>query len=301
MPRRKRLTDAGIARLRPEPREYTVWDSTVPGLGVRVRPSGARTYIQHRKSSTGVKKVSLGPATLRAIEEVRRACIETAMDSVETSQPVRSDAPLFREFVAGPWKTASYDRCKPSTRRMTRSGLKRQLLPAFGAVRLDRISRVMVVRWFGAYSATAPGGANRVLDILRQILNHAVACGHIATNPARTIRRNRSAKRTRFLSREEIRRLHRVLADHAHAALRIRASAGGHHSPSAVDGLPKERNRAAALGGSRRRPSQSERRQDRSETRLPQSAGTDNHRTPHETGRQPLGLSFGQDTDSSSG
>ena len=214
MPRRKRLTDAGIARLRPEPREYTVWDTRVPGLGVRVRPTGTRTYIHHRKLFVGVKKVSLGPATLRGIEEVRRACLAAAA-TVETRQTVRNDTPLFRDFVTGPWKTASYDRCKPSTQRVIRSGLKRQLLPAFGAVRLDRISRVMVVRWFDAYSRTAPGGANRVLDVLRQILNHAIVCGHIATNPARNIKRNRGAKLTRFLSREEIRRLHRALDDHA--------------------------------------------------------------------------------------
>ena len=215
MPRRKRLTDAGIARLRPEPREYTVWDTRVRGLGVRVRPSGTRTYIYQRKSTSGIQKVSLGPATLRGIEEVRRSCLAMAAAAVEARETAQDKPPLFREFVAGPWHCACYDRCKPSTQRVMRSALKRQLLPAFGAVRLDRISRIMVVRWFDAYSRTAPGGANRALDILRQILNHAAACGHIATNPARTIRRNRRAKRTRFLSREEIQRLHRVLDRHA--------------------------------------------------------------------------------------
>ena len=214
MPRRKRLTDAGIARLRPEPREYTVWDTRVRGLGVRVRPSGTRTYIYYPKSATGTRKVSLGPVTLRGIEDVRRSCLAMAA-TVETRETVQDKPPRFREFVAGPWHCACYDRCKPSTQRVMRSALKRQLLPAFGAVRLDRISRIMVVRWFDAYSRTAPGGANRVLDILRQILNHAAACGHIATNPARTIRRNRRAKLTRFLSREEIQRLHRVLDRHA--------------------------------------------------------------------------------------
>ena len=165
MPRRMRLTDAGVARLRPEPREYTVWDTRGRGLGVRVRPSDA--------------------------------------------------PPRLREFVAGPWKSACYDRFTPSTQRSMRSALKSRLLPAFGAERLDRIDRVTLVRWFDAYSRTAPGGANRALDVLRHILDHAVACGHIATNPARAIRRNRRAKLTRFLSREEIRRLHRVLDRHA--------------------------------------------------------------------------------------
>ena len=215
MPRRMRLTDAGIARLRPEPREYTVWDTRVRGLGVRVRPSGTRTYIYYPKSATGTRKVSLGPVTLCAIEDVRRSCLAMAAAAVEARETVQDKPPLFREFVAGPWHSACHDRCKPSTQRVMRSALTRQLLPAFGAVRLDRISRIMVVRWFDAYSRTAPGGANRVLDILRQILNHAAACGHIAANPARTIRRNRRAKLTRFLSREEIQRLHRVLDRHA--------------------------------------------------------------------------------------
>ena len=78
MPTRKRLTDAGIARLRAGAREYTVWDTGVAGLGVRVRPSGSRTFIYHRKTAAGVRKMSFGPAALRKVEEVRRACMEAA-------------------------------------------------------------------------------------------------------------------------------------------------------------------------------------------------------------------------------
>ena len=72
-------------------------------------------------------------------------------------------------------------------------------------------------RWFDEYSLTAPGAANHVLSLLARILNHAVACGHLRTNPARGIRRNPRPKLTRFLSREEVSRLHRVLARHARA------------------------------------------------------------------------------------
>ena len=215
MPRRKRLTDAGIEKLRPERREYTVWDTRVAGLGVRVRPSGLRTYIHLRKSAVGAKKVSLGPATSRGIEEVRRECLATSVAVADERENVREDVPLFRDFVVGVWKTACFDHWKPSTQQVTNRVLRSQLLPAFGAVRLDRITHLMVVRWFDAYSRTAPGGANRVLDVLRQILNHAIVCGHIATNPTRNLRRNPRAKLTRFLSREEIQRLHRVLDSYA--------------------------------------------------------------------------------------
>lgn len=123
-------------------------------------------------------------------------------------------APTFRDFVAVQWKTACYDRCKPSTRKRMDSAMRTQLLPAFGTLPLDRIDRAAVHLWFDCYSRTAPGGANRTLDMLRQILNHAIACGHIAANPTRGVIRNPRRKLTRFLSRGEAGRLHQALDDH---------------------------------------------------------------------------------------
>ena len=42
-------------------------------------------------------------------------------------------------------------------------------------------------------------------------MNHAIARGHIETNPTRGVKRNPRPKLTRFLSRDEISRLHEVL------------------------------------------------------------------------------------------
>ncbi len=216
MPRRKRLTDAGIARLRAQAREYTVWDTQTAGLGVRVRPSGSRTFIYHRKTADSIRKMSFGPAALRKVMDVRRACMEAAASGAGGADDgVRAAVPLFRDFVAGRWKADRFDRCKPTTRRNYGSMLKRQLLPTFGSRRLDRITRAMTLRWFEGCSRTAPGAANKALKLLRQILNHALACGYIAANPTRGIRRNPEARLTRFLSREEIARLHDTLDRYA--------------------------------------------------------------------------------------
>ena len=187
MPIRKRLTDAGIARLRPKAREYTLWDTGVAGLGVRVRPSGSRTFVYHRKTAAGVRKMSFGPAALREVEDVRRACLAAASGPGDADDTPREPAPLFRDFVAGPWKAVCLDRCKPSTQRNYGGSLKRQLLPAFGSRRLDRITRTMALSWFEDYSRTAPGCANQALKLLRQILDHAIACGHVTVNPTRGI------------------------------------------------------------------------------------------------------------------
>ncbi len=210
---RMRLSDAAVARHRPREREYTVWDTRIAGLGVRVRPSGGRSWIFLRKTGGGTRRIFLGQAELKTVEEVRRECHALAAEPGSEDKPdeIRHAVPSFRDFVAGTWKEAHCDRYKPSTQRGVRSILAGQLLPAFGSKPLDRISPTQVRRWFDTYSRTAPGGANRALDLLRQIMNFAVACSHIDTNPARGVKRNRRAALTRFLSREEIARLHRVL------------------------------------------------------------------------------------------
>lgn len=121
---------------------------------------------------------------------------------------------VFRDFVEGCWKSASYVRCKPSTCKRIDSALRTQLLPNFGSSPLHRIDGSAVRQWFDNYSVTAPGGANRTLDVLRQILNYAVECEYLTSNPADGIIRNRRMRLTRFLSRPEITRLHAALDAH---------------------------------------------------------------------------------------
>ena len=213
MPASKRvnLTDASIVRLRPREREYTVWDSRAPGLGVRVRPTGGRSWVLLRDAAAGSRRVSLGPVETMGIAEARRACVARQAAHAPDGEAPACAAPLLREFVRGEWKEAHFGRYKPSTQKRVRSMLDGRILPAFGSMPLDRITRARVRRWFDAYSRAAPGSANHVLDRLRQIMNFAIALGHIDANPTHGIKRNRRPALTRFLSREEIRRLHRFL------------------------------------------------------------------------------------------
>lgn len=121
----------------------------------------------------------------------------------------------FAEFVASPWTPACHEPCKPSTKRRVESLLRTQLLPAFGPLPLGRIDGEQILRWFDRYSRSAPAGANRALDVLSQILSFGIECGELASNPARGIRRNPQRRKTRFLSRAEISRLHQSLDDHS--------------------------------------------------------------------------------------
>ena len=213
---RIRLTDAAIARLRPCEREYTVWDTRVAGLGVRVRPSGGASFVFLRKIEGRSKLFSLGPVGSNGIDDTRRRCHALmAKSESEALAALTLESPLFRDFVSGPWKEAHFLHYKTSTRKGINHSLVSQLLPAFGSTPLHHITRSQVLFWFDAYSQTAPGGANFAFSVLRQILNFAVVCGHLDVTPAHGIRTNRRTALTRFLSLDELRRLHHALDEHS--------------------------------------------------------------------------------------
>jgi hypothetical protein len=39
------ITKSVVDGLKPRTSEFTVWDAKLPGFGVRVRPSGAKSYV----------------------------------------------------------------------------------------------------------------------------------------------------------------------------------------------------------------------------------------------------------------
>lgn len=212
MARKMRLSDRVVARLSAASREYTVWDARIAGLGVRVRPSGHRSFVVLDSRNGSSRRRTLGSVTRMTVDQARSRCLAVQSGDMDglTDTPAAS-APLFGDFVASVWRSECFDRLKPATRHRTSIALRTQLLPTFAAVPLDQIGRKEVMAWFDRYSAVAPGGANRALDILCQIFSHAGVHGHRKTNPASGIRRNPQRKFSRFLSRYEAIRLHAEL------------------------------------------------------------------------------------------
>ena len=149
-----RLTDAGIAGLKPDKTEFTVWDGRVAGLGVRVRPSGHRSFVWHGHANDAAVRLTIGSAALMTVEDARRECLALQNGSASRIKDPNkgSEAPLFREYALGEWKASTAVRWGASRHRSVDRMLAKQLLPAFGALRLDRIRRPLVERWFDVHS-----------------------------------------------------------------------------------------------------------------------------------------------------
>ena len=144
MARKIKLTDGRIGKLKAGDIEYMVWDTRIAGFGVRVRPTGHKSYVYHRHAEGQSRKFTLGPVSLGSVDEARRDCMKVwgRMQSGERAEGADgAQAPLFRDFVAGSWRAACYEPCKQSTKTSKDWALNNQLVPVFGAMPLDRIDR----------------------------------------------------------------------------------------------------------------------------------------------------------------
>ena len=207
--------DGHVARRRAGPVEQTFWDAELIGFGLRVQPSGHKSWIVKYVERGRQKKSTLGPVTKLSAAAARgraRAILaDIATDGLP--RPVsQAPAPLFGDYVETFW--SDYARhWKPATQATNRGIIDRHLRPLFGAMTLDRIRRTDVLRWRDEMS-DRPFVFNRALPVLASMLNYAEQLGHRprGSSPCRRIPRYPAILKERYLSKAEYRRLGSVLA-----------------------------------------------------------------------------------------
>ena len=216
---RFRLTVKAIAAAKPGAKERTLWDTQLAHFGVRVQPSGVKSYIIQTRARGRMRKITLGRFPELPLDAARRegAAMLARLWGGEDVKPARKKkAPLFRDF-AKRYRERRRHRWKPSSLVTFDIYLRNRLMPAFGRMRLDTIGHAHVSEWFDAASVDKPGAANRAFEILRAMLKTARqwgdigehvpdACANMVKNPRRPV--------ARFLNREELQRLGAVLDAH---------------------------------------------------------------------------------------
>ena len=130
MASKTKITEAGARTFAPaDGREAVLWDSAAPGLGLRARPNGRKTWVVHRRCNGSVVKRTLGALDALTVEDARHAARALLADAEAKRAPatvptVRTFAPAFLAGCAERWK--------PATRRAHADGVRRHILPAFG-------------------------------------------------------------------------------------------------------------------------------------------------------------------------
>ena len=237
-----RLTKRTIDALKPDPRRDTfLWDGELRGFGVRVKPSGTKTFmIQYRNLEGRTRRCVIGQYGVLTVEQARdlaqkklAAVIDGADPSAER-HAIRQGLTVsalcdwyLAEAEAGRLLGRNRRPIKASSLSGDRSRIALHIKPLIGnrvvsQLKLADIERLQGdiaagrtarARKIGRGGQTAGGigVAARAISTLRSLFDHARRLGLIEASPAAGVRIMASQKLKRYLSAGEVRHLGKVM------------------------------------------------------------------------------------------
>jgi integrase len=244
-----RITKRIVDTLKANIKEYVHWDGELTGFGVRVRASGAKSFVAVYR--TGGRNTPLRRVTIGAVGKIEadaaREQAKTIIRQAElghdfAAEKAKARAELTFDDVCELYLAEGCDTKKVSTVATDRGRIERHIKPLLGRKRIGEITRADVERFMRDVAAgrTAAnvktkargraiveggkGTATRTVGLLGGIFSFAVSRQLRADNPVRGVKRYPDRKGERFLSTAELTKVGAALAE---------AEAGG-ANPSAA-------------------------------------------------------------------
>jgi len=217
MPRctRIKLNKGIVESLEADGQDRLYWDSELAAFGLRVHPSGSKSYFVDYYANGKRGRMSLGAHGVLTCDEARRRAREILVGAEKGQNPLEEKRaarrtmtlaefwPLYMESASARWK--------PSSAKLFEYVWGHCIEPHLGGARLDSIRPGHLTKWQGTQKA-APGQGNCAFRLLKSILNYAVRLELIGKNPAAAVKAFKERKRERFLSDEETKRLFDAIA-----------------------------------------------------------------------------------------
>jgi len=217
-----RLTKSLVAELhKRQGGEYWVWDSILPGFGVRVSDTGRRVYTIRYRTRTGTpRKYAIGLVEVLSPEEAREmardalAAVARGADPTLERQRRRAGASVA-DLESG-FTEYQKERVKPSTAKINASLWRCHILPAIGRRKAAEVSRADMMALHTKIGRTHRIAANSAIRLARAAFDWAEAVGMIppGTNPAKGVELFPTKGRQTILTPDQITALARVLDEY---------------------------------------------------------------------------------------
>ena len=231
-----KLTARTVTAAKRAPRLFIIYDEDLPGFGLRVMPSGFKSWVvEYRPKGAGrtaaKRRIALGSASVITAVQARRlakdtlAAVRQGQDPLALREAERASATV-RELAERFLAEHVAKRRKPSTAALYASALRLHVIPQIGDQKAVDISRSDLLRLHsdlssrktqkiakGKRTTGGPVVANRVLAVVGSMYAWAGKQGRVpeGCNPALRIEKNVEEGRERFLSTEELERLGKAL------------------------------------------------------------------------------------------
>lgn len=240
-----KLNKTKIDKLTPQEKDYFVWDDSLPGFGLRVWPSGRKTYVVQYRSAGKTRRLKLGNHGPLTVEQARKEARATLGEVARGGDPqqerkTRRKSLTVAELCDDYWRACEAGLIagkggqpkKASTMLNDRGRIDRHIKPLLGNRLVFDLTRRDIVAFMNdvmtgktatvGLSGKARGrvrvtggrvSASRALGLLGGILAYAVDQGVIDNSPAAKVTKPADRKRNRRLTDDELKALGLVLRD----------------------------------------------------------------------------------------
>ena len=210
---RQRLTDRSINRKPPASGQIEIWDTVVPGFGLRVSYGGKRTFFVMTRINGRQVRRTAGTTTTHSLAEAREAARNILRDAAkgidlkDRERIERREAQKARQdtfaAIAELYMQERGSKRKSGTELQRK--LKKDILPEIGHLPITEITRADIKELLTRKAATSPVAANRLLALIRPIFIYAMDEEQLDSVPNFRNLMQEETPRDRVLSDEELR------------------------------------------------------------------------------------------------
>jgi integrase len=237
----KRTVDALQAEAN---QDVFAWDTELRGFGVRVKPSGVKSYlIQYRNAEGRTRRLVLGqhgaltPEAARDLARKKLTAVAEGEDPSADRHTARAGMTVSEvcdwyldQAEGGRLLGRNRRPIKASTLHMDRSRIETHIKPLLGSRMVSGLALRDIEgmqadiaagksargrKGRGGRATGGAGVASRTVGTLRSLLGHAARLKVIAGNPAEGVRQLAGERRQRRLSDNELRHLGQVMREAA--------------------------------------------------------------------------------------
>jgi integrase len=208
---RAKFTDKFIKAAKARKGERTdYWDSNVRRLGLRVSPSGHKSWVlMYRREADGAKRrYKLGEYPIVSLAEARANALAVLSQVEKGGDPAGAKQDAKGEPTVEELAKLYVERYAKANRRSWQEDERRieqNIIPAIGKHKAHLVTAADLIKLHEAITERgAPVEANRNIELVRRVYSWALGKRKVDHNPAERLELNPERSRDRVLSEDEI-------------------------------------------------------------------------------------------------